>query len=100
MEGIAIGRVIGYGLIVVIAAIYFGVRAYRRRRYDGYAVATVLRRENAMGLKPYQTRLVFEYEVEGVKHQGTVIRTADGAPQAGDTFYVQYRTDAPEKYHV
>ena len=100
MDAGNLGKIIGVGLIVLIGGAYYLVRRRKANTYNGTAKAVVIRHEHSLTLKPYQTRVVFTYEANGVNREGFTICTTEKAPAVGATLYIQYKTDDPEKYFV
>ena len=89
-----------YGIIsiILIIAVYYIVQHYKQRTYGGYTTATIIRRENPITIKPYQVKLVFQYEVNGRMYEGWTVRTEEAAPT--DKIPVSYNEKNPEKYYV
>lgn len=89
-----------YGIIgiILIAAVYFIVTRRKQETYGGYTTATIIRRENPATIKPYEVKLVFQYEVDGQIYEGWTVRTKAAAPK--EKIPVSYNEKHPEKYYV
>ena len=85
--------------VAVIAAIGVGYHIVHSRKMKAFTAQTdarVLRRESSVLYKPYQVKLVFQYEVDGCSYEGYAIVTAE--QYKDDRVRVAYAPDDPGKY--